>query len=395
MAYTYDAAGRVINLTHTNTANGTLIVGYAATYLNNGQLSKVTESPSGDVTTYSYDPAGNLLNEVRTGQRPYSGAYTYWSDSNRKTADVITNGVTVHNGSYSYDGAGRLDQCIDSATGLTEIYTWNADGTLARMPGPKYTREFTYNEEAQLLVISHSGTLAYQYAYGADGNRRWSKDIANDIWTWYPCGVACGAGEMVEETSTLTGSSWATSGQYLRAGGGCSSLLIRRKSTTDDEYPLINISHTYETIINESTDMLRVNLVGGFNQLLLSSGSAIITDISISIRQDYDNLNFSNIDNAYSCSERSLFLTELKTYKKTYPCVSISVNGKSYPAHKCSSQFIDGFCLGFCTGRHSNLLLCCCSNQSFNKNYKVVAFCSNGDHIMVSMPPKSKTTELI
>ena len=41
---------------------------------------------------------------------------------------------------------------------------------------------------------------------------------------------------MVEETSDLTGSSWSTSGQYLRAGGGCNSLLIRRKSSTDDEY---------------------------------------------------------------------------------------------------------------------------------------------------------------
>ena len=260
VAYTYDAAGRVTNLTHTNTANGTLVVGYAATYLNNGQLSKVTESPSGDVTAYSYDPAGNLLNEVRTGQRSYSGTYTYWSDGNRKTADVITNGITVHNGSYSYDGAGRLDQCIDSATGLTEIYTWNADGTLASMPGPSYTREFSYNEEAQLLGISHSGTLAYQYAYGADGNRRWSKDIANDLWTWYPCGVACGAGEMVEEISTLTGSSWSTSGQYLRAGGGCSSLLIRRKSSTDDEYHHEDMVGVFGVLTNATGTIIQNNL---------------------------------------------------------------------------------------------------------------------------------------
>ncbi len=104
------------------------------------------------------------------------------------------------------------------------------------MPGPNYTREFGYNEEAQLLSISHSGTLAYQYAYGADGNRRWAKDIANNAWTWYPCGVACGAGELVEQGSDLTGATWTTNAQYLRAGGGCSSMLIRRKSATDDEY---------------------------------------------------------------------------------------------------------------------------------------------------------------
>ena len=123
------------------------------------------------------------------------GSYSYYADGSRKSADVVTNGVTVHNGAYSYDGGGRLVQVVDSATNLTEEYAWNADGTLASMPGSGYTREFSCNEEAQLLSISHSGTVAYQYAYGADGNRRWSKDIANDLWTWYPCGVACGAGE--------------------------------------------------------------------------------------------------------------------------------------------------------------------------------------------------------
>ena len=46
------------------------------------------------------------------------------------------------------------------------------------MLGHNYTREFRYNEEAQLLSISHSGTLAYQYTYGADGALRWAKDIA-------------------------------------------------------------------------------------------------------------------------------------------------------------------------------------------------------------------------
>ncbi len=60
------------------------------------------------------------------------------------------------------------------------------------MPGPNYTREFGYNEEAQLLSISHSGTLAYQYAYGADGNRRWGKDIANNAWTGTPAALRAG-----------------------------------------------------------------------------------------------------------------------------------------------------------------------------------------------------------
>ncbi len=81
-------------------------------------------------------------------------------------------------------------------------------------------------------VLENCGYRTDQSTYGADGNRRWSKDIVNNQWTWYPCGVAGGAGEMVEETSDLTDSNWATSGQYLRAGGGCSSLLIHSKSSS-------------------------------------------------------------------------------------------------------------------------------------------------------------------
>ncbi len=52
------------------------------------------------------------------------------------------------------------------------------DNTLATMPGPSYTREFGYNEEAQLLSISHSGTLAYQYQYGAGEQL----DVADALW---------------------------------------------------------------------------------------------------------------------------------------------------------------------------------------------------------------------
>ncbi len=121
-----------------------------------------------------------------------------------------------------------------------------------------YIHEFTYNEEAQLLGISHCGTLTYEYAYGADGNRRWSKDIANNRWTWYPCGVACGAGEMVEETSTLTGSSWSVSSQYLRAGGGCSSMLIRQNvPNMNDEYHHLDIVGMYPILTDASANVLR------------------------------------------------------------------------------------------------------------------------------------------
>jgi len=58
--------------------------------------------------------------------------------------------------------------------------------------------------------------LAYEYGYGFEEGRRWRKDTVNGVWTRYPCGVACGAGELVEQTSDLSGSQWTTSALYLQ-----------------------------------------------------------------------------------------------------------------------------------------------------------------------------------
>ncbi len=236
--YAYDNGGRATGLTHKK-ADNTLLIGYAATYDNAGRLSQIVETPSNDVTTYSYDNADRLLSEVRTGTKPYSGAYTYDDAGRRLSALVITNGVTTHNGTYSYDGAGRLQQVVDSATSLTENYVWNADGTLASYPGPGYTRLLEYDEEGRLVRIKRNtgGTIttAYEYGYGYDGGRRWRKDYLQNQWTWYPCGVACSAGELVEQQSDLTGATWTTTLTCLRALHSCvakGSVLFQTSNST-------------------------------------------------------------------------------------------------------------------------------------------------------------------
>ncbi|MCS7309615.1 MAG: hypothetical protein NZ741_05295 [Armatimonadetes bacterium] len=75
--------------------------------------------------------------------------------------------------------------------------------------------------------------MAYEYAYGFDGGRRWRKDYLNRGWTRYPCGVACGAGELVEQQKPLEDGSQATSALYLQ---GIS--LVRRNSEWHQSDPL-------------------------------------------------------------------------------------------------------------------------------------------------------------
>ncbi|HSV72424.1 MAG TPA: DUF6531 domain-containing protein [Chthonomonadales bacterium] len=217
----YDAAGRATQIVHRIVATGAVIVGYAATYDAAGRLAQVVEQPSGDITTYHYDAAGRILSENRTGQRSYASQYAYDSRGNRTTAVRSEGGVTTHDGVYSYDDAGRLVQVFDAATNATETYVWHADSTLARYPGPGYARVCEYDEEGRLVRIGRdfgggNVQLSFEYGYGYDGARRWRKDYTNNLWTRYPCGAASCAGELLEQTSPLSGGAWTTSAQILK-----------------------------------------------------------------------------------------------------------------------------------------------------------------------------------
>ena len=279
--YGYDGGNRLTTVLHRVVLTSVVLISYTAIYDNGNRITSVTESPSGDVTSFGYDNADNLLSETRTGTKPYSGTYTYDKTNRRKTAVVVTNGTTTHNGTYTYDGAGRLTQVVDSATSTTEVYTWNNDGTLATSPGSGYTKVFGYDEEGHLTSIGHNvaGTVTtlYQYGYGADGNRRWRKDLAGNVWTWFPCGVACSAGELVEQTSDLTGTTWATSGLYLRAGGGCSSQLVRRNT----EYHHPDLSNNVGIITNATGTILSNRLYDNFSVARYVSGTSVTQSVTV------------------------------------------------------------------------------------------------------------------
>ena len=106
--------------------------------------------------------------------------------------------------------------------------------------------------------------LAYKYGYGFDGGRRWRKDYVNGVWTRYPCGVACGAGELVEQTSDLSGSQWTTSALYLQ---GIS--LVRRNNEWHHFDPL----GTAQVITNNSAGVMSNNLYDVFGVLRCEQGT--------------------------------------------------------------------------------------------------------------------------
>ena len=274
------------------------------------------------------------------------------------------NGVVVHNGSYSYDGGGRLAQVVDSATNQTEVYGWNGDGTLASAPGPGYTRGFIWNEEGQLTGIEHNGVLVYQYGYGADGNRRWRKDLVNNVWVWYPCGVACSAGELVEEVSDLSGGVWNVQALYLRAGGGCSSLLVRRNG----EYHHGDVLDNKGVITDGSGNVLSSNVYDAFGVSMYTSGSAQTPYRPAGLVLDEEGLDFSGppvacplyTNRALTLGQQScgsgLYVAQAKPTSKSDPyeqCIAKCNQHYKEHVHVCNEEYQD------CKGApHADLFYC-------------------------------------
>lgn len=263
--YGYDAAGRTTSTTH-KTSGGTTIASDASSYDTAGRLTQSVEGPSSATTAYTYDDAGRLLAENRTGANPYASSYTYNSVGLRATAVRSENGVTSHNGTYTYDDARRLTNVTDTVatSGLGGSYAWNADGTLASMPANGYRRVMTYDEEGRLTGISKlqngATTALYQYGYGFDGNRRWRKDLAANVWDWYPCGVACCAGELVTLRSTNGGATWTTLERKLAKGSAQfvdgSELLAPTASGTQ------RMQGTSETAVADGFGVVRAGAFG-------------------------------------------------------------------------------------------------------------------------------------
>lgn len=287
-AYGYDTASRLTSLNHKKTLDNSVILGYAATYDAASRLTQAVESPTTATTTYAYDNGNRLTSEDRTGANPYLSDYTYNSVGLRATAFRSEDGVTSHDGTYTYDDAGRMTQVVESASGsaVNEYYTWYDDNSLKTYPGPGYERSLNYDEEARLISITKdygsSQTLAYEYAYGLDGGRRWRKDHAQNVWNWYPCGVACSAGELVVLETTIGGSTWATGATFLeqaRAGAVWRSQGIngRMDVVTDSANQLV------ERLVR---DDYRVSRKGSIDQAAMLVAALLMEDC----KEDDDSL---------------------------------------------------------------------------------------------------------
>ena len=82
--------------------------------------------------------------------------------------------------------------------------------------------------------------------------------------------MACNAGELVEQTSDLTGATWTTSVLYLKSGSGCGASTIRRNS----EYHHFDLQGYLSLVSGASASTLAARIYNRFGVQQFASGSA-------------------------------------------------------------------------------------------------------------------------
>ncbi|MEO8034190.1 MAG: RHS repeat-associated core domain-containing protein [Acidobacteriota bacterium] len=172
--YKYDAAGRLIELRQTLTASA-VVTSYA--YDPQGNLVSVTD-PNGNMTSYTYDDFALLQHQTS----PVTGVTTYSYDAaGNLLSTTDANGATT---TRTYDAANRVLAAVSTKPSQTaETVTWAYDdgtvgrygrGRLVMMTDPTGSTTYAYErrglERSEAKTVL-STTYTATFAYDADGNR--------------------------------------------------------------------------------------------------------------------------------------------------------------------------------------------------------------------------------
>ena len=178
ITYTRDAEGRTIKEGHSD--GSTTEYDYNAAGLLTLQKEVTKSNSTRRQTAYTYDDAGNIVSENRSGVDigKKDELVRYYYD---KANQLIRTNVEGKNTKYSYDLAGNLlsdgtntytydlQNRLTSKTGKdgTTTYTYDAAGNLIKKAAPDGTTEYTYTAQNKLKTGKTEDGQSSTYTYNA------------------------------------------------------------------------------------------------------------------------------------------------------------------------------------------------------------------------------------
>ena len=182
-SYTYDGADRLVSISHDGASGNLARFSYTLDAVGNrvaaasaagtesyvlDALERLTRAvyPNGDVTTYSYDAAGNRLSQAVNGT---TTTYAYDAAGRLVTAggtayayDAAGNLVSAGADHFAWDWAGRLNSA--TVGGFTTGYVYDADGVRVAATNGSNVTSYRYDRSSALATLVDDGSSGYVWA---------------------------------------------------------------------------------------------------------------------------------------------------------------------------------------------------------------------------------------
>ncbi|MDB9489241.1 phosphatase PAP2 family protein [Dolichospermum circinale CS-534/05] len=233
--YTYDANGRLTNLTHKQGNNN--LAAYSYVY---DAVNRITQTTSGDGTsTFIYDATNQLTSTDHSYQT--DEAYSYDANGNRTNTGYTTgtNNQLLSDGiyNYEYDGEGNRTKRTEIATGKVTEYVWDYRNRLTKVsfkdaagneiktveytydvnnrriaksidadgsgPATPTVERYVYDGQNIALTFDGNGTQTHRYFYGTGVDQILADENGQGQVLWTLTDNQGTVRDLVDETGTV------------------------------------------------------------------------------------------------------------------------------------------------------------------------------------------------